>query len=287
MMSPKIKVGIAGWSYPGWRGIVYPDAKTDMLSYAAQFVDVIEINSTFYRPALSEDSRSWVDRTSQSNDFCFTAKLHQSFTHRGFFDESLTSRLKEGLVPLLEAGKLHRLLAQFHDRFSDTADNRLRLEKIAGLFSNYCPLAFELRHKSWHKPEALEFLRGLQVSLCDSDYVNREPHELLGHKHVGQHGYFRLYGPNREKRFGAASADQTRDLFYTANELQELLSAIERAAQGCQTYTLIAVNHYKGAELANAIQIKAMLTGTKRRFPELLLIEYPDLIEYAQNALLI
>ena len=45
-MVPEIKVGIAGWSYDDWRGVVYPRSCKDTLRFCAEFVDYIEINST-------------------------------------------------------------------------------------------------------------------------------------------------------------------------------------------------------------------------------------------------
>src|SRR3569623_1263069 len=50
----RIRVGPAGWDYPDWRGIVYPNTRKtktfDELAYLARFFDTVEINSTFYRP---------------------------------------------------------------------------------------------------------------------------------------------------------------------------------------------------------------------------------------------
>ena len=48
-----IRIGIAGWDYPDWDGIVYPSPPRrgfDRLAWAAGYVDAIEINSSFYRP---------------------------------------------------------------------------------------------------------------------------------------------------------------------------------------------------------------------------------------------
>jgi len=287
-MNPqKIKVGIAGWSYPDWRGIVYPDSKTDMLSYAAQFVDVIEINSTFYRPALSWDSQIWLNRTQNTDDFFFTAKLHQDFTHNGIFDEAFINAFKEGLSPLMEAGKLRQFLAQFRYDFDDKESHRLRLERIAGLFAGLCPLAVEVRHKSWQEPGAVQFFKELQVNVCNLDYpIGPQSFNPQTLEPIGPHGYFRMHGRNAEKWFSKSPRDEAYDYIYSGAELDDMLKKMKRLAEGCQTYTVIANNHYRGAELANAIQLKAMLTGIKKRFPEGLLIEYPELIEYAENAIL-
>ena len=40
-----IRVGVAGWDYPDWRGIVYPEGpRLDRLEYLSRFVDVVEID---------------------------------------------------------------------------------------------------------------------------------------------------------------------------------------------------------------------------------------------------
>jgi hypothetical protein len=47
--------------------------------------------------------------------------------------------------------------------------------------------------------------------------------------------------------------------------------------------TVIANNHYRGAELANAIELKALVTGQKQPVPEGLLKTYPRLAKIAIN----
>src|SRR5512134_3482872 len=79
-------IGIAGWSYPDWEGIVYTDPKADQLEYVSGYVDCIEINSSFYRPPVERTTQSWLRRTAGRPAFFFTAKLHQSFTHEGKID---------------------------------------------------------------------------------------------------------------------------------------------------------------------------------------------------------
>lgn len=48
-----IRIGLAGWDYPDWDGIVYPRRAGrgfDKLAWIARFVDSIEVNTSFYRP---------------------------------------------------------------------------------------------------------------------------------------------------------------------------------------------------------------------------------------------
>ncbi len=65
----RILVGPAGWSYQDWEGQVYPKPKPrgfDALRYLAQYVDAIEINSTFYRIPEAKTTQQWVDRVALS-----------------------------------------------------------------------------------------------------------------------------------------------------------------------------------------------------------------------------
>jgi len=47
-----VRIGIAVWSYPDWKGIVYPQERPpgfSELRYLAERFDYLEINTTFYR----------------------------------------------------------------------------------------------------------------------------------------------------------------------------------------------------------------------------------------------
>ena len=67
LMTNKIRIGPAGWSYKDWEGIVYPQkpgAKFDPLEYLARFFNTIEINSSFYRPFTATTAKSWAQTRS-------------------------------------------------------------------------------------------------------------------------------------------------------------------------------------------------------------------------------
>lgn len=282
MSKRTIHIGIAGWSYPDWEGIVYPKSSTDKLAFAAALVDCIEINSTFYRPPDRKNSAAWLRRIESKKDFFFTAKLHKSFTHEGIIDPALAGRFKEGLAPLLEAGRLRRLLIQFRYDFTATPENRDYLKKLVDLFRDVFSTVIEVRHNSWQQPEPLDFLKTLGVSVCNLDYP-LGPTSFNLAEVIGSDGYMRLHGRNAEKWFSKSTRDETYDYYYSNSELKEIFRRIETLADRSQTYTVIANNHYKGAELANALQLKYLLTGLKQPVPEGLLQRYPHLSEIAQN----
>ena len=113
-----IAVGVAGWSYPDWNGVVYPPGTKDQLAYIARYVDLMEINSSFYRPPARKTTEGWVRRTPST--LHFTAKLHQDITHRGRLDPAMRAAMGEAFTPLIEAGRLECLLAQFRYDFDCT-----------------------------------------------------------------------------------------------------------------------------------------------------------------------
>ena len=282
-MDSKIYIGIAGWSYPDWKGIVYTSSRMDQLKYVSSFVDCIEINSSFYRPPIERNSESWLERTKAKSDFFFTTKLNRDFTHDGKIDGSLVKQFHKGFEPLLSAGKLKQLLAQFKYDYCDNKANRQHLSEIVKNFSDRFKLAVEVRHKSWENPDALDFLNQLGVTVCNLDYPTGRNSFDMQQCTIGRTGYFRMHGRNEEKWFSKAGRDETYDYYYNDKELAQIKTRIDQLAQAYNSLIVIANNHYKGAELANALELKALLTGQKQAVPEGLLKAYPKLSHVASN----
>ncbi len=113
-MPGAIRIGISGWTYPPWRGKLFPKAlrQKDELIYAAQQFRSIEVNGTFYglqRPASFE---KWRDST--PDDFIFSIKAPRFITHiRRLRDVEtpLANFMASGLLKL--ESKLGPLLWQF------------------------------------------------------------------------------------------------------------------------------------------------------------------------------
>ncbi|MEN6426145.1 MAG: DUF72 domain-containing protein [Phycisphaerales bacterium] len=272
-----VYVGIAGWSYPDWDGIVYTDRKIDQLEYVSGYVDCIEINSSFYRPPVERVTRSWLERTTRRPEFFFTAKLHQSVTHEGKIDPMVVKQFHDGFRPLLDGGKLKHLLAQFRYDFRDTPASRDHMAKIVHHFNDAFHLVVEVRHKSWESPESLGFLQELGVAVCNLDYPTSSQSFNLQHCTVGKAGYFRMHGRNVEKWFSKAGRDEVYNYLYNEKELTAIKERLDSLGKAMESLTVIANNHYRGAELANAIELKALVSGCKQLVPEGLLKTYPRL----------
>jgi uncharacterized protein YecE (DUF72 family) len=281
-LADKIHVGIAGWSYPDWDGYVYDRGVKDKLRFVAGYVDMIEINSTFYQPPVEKNSESWLRKTDDLPGFYFTAKLHQEITHEGVLSDGMVQAFKKGFGPLTDAGRLKHLLAQFRWDFADCPETRQHLAAICEKFRDMPELVLELRHASWQSQQALEFLEGLGVTVANLDYPLAKNSFSLLECRVGRNGYLRMHGRNAKAWFDKkAGRDETYNYIYSSKEIEGIK---ERALSLTRTYrslTIVANNHYEGKEVASALQMKALLSGKKVRVPPALLNHYADLKEIA------
>jgi uncharacterized protein YecE (DUF72 family) len=94
---------------------------------------------------------------------------------------------------------------------------------------------------------------------------------------IGKNGYFRMHGRNFEKWFSKSTREEIYNYYYNEKELNQIKQRVDELAKAFQTLTVIANNHYRGAELANSIELKCLLTGQKQSVPEGLLKTYPQL----------
>ena len=92
-----------------------------------------------------------------------------------------------------------------------------------------------------------------------------------------------MHGRNAKKWFSKAGRDETYNYYYNEDELTQIKQRVDELAKAFKTLTVITNNHYKGAELANALELKALVTGQKRPVPEGLLRAYPNLTRIASN----
>jgi uncharacterized protein YecE (DUF72 family) len=77
------RVGTSGWSYPDWRGVLYPDDARpgEFLSRYAEHFDTVEVDGSYYRTPTPNDCRRWA--AAVPDDFVFTLKLPKLIVHGG------------------------------------------------------------------------------------------------------------------------------------------------------------------------------------------------------------
>jgi uncharacterized protein YecE (DUF72 family) len=282
-----IRVGPAGWSYEDWAGIVYPlkkGSKFDPLAYLAEFFDVVELNNTFYRPPTPQMGRSWVKRVQSNPDFRFTAKLYRNFTHeRQALTEGDETLFKSGLAPLVENQRLGALLLQFPYSFHNNEENLAYLKGLAERFREY-PLVLEVRHGSWDRGPAYQFLRDTGMGFCNIDQPQVSYSIGPTRKVTGKVGYLRLHGRNVKEWFReGAGRDARYDYLYNEFELFELAERIRQISREAEEVYVITNNHYHGKAVCNALELKAKLGEKPLKIPEVLLQHYPQLQEIQEE----
>lgn len=134
-----IRIGPAGWSYPDWRGIVYPKRKPrgfHELEYLARFFDAVEINTSFYNPPRPEAVKGWIRQVQHHPSFTFTAKLWQGFTHGRNATPDDERAFKEGIAPLAETGRREHCCCSFPGHSKTIQNIASMLPTFAGSSEN-------------------------------------------------------------------------------------------------------------------------------------------------------
>lgn len=267
-------VGVAGWSYAHWEGLVYPKVRrgaAHALEHLSQYVDAVEINNSFYRPIRPEYARLWLKVVEPNPRFLFSAKLHQDFTHGRQINPSDASEFSDGLRPIQKAGRLGALLMQFPWSFRFTSENRAFLIQLRRTFHEF-PLVAELRHASWLAEEAQGTLIDYKIGFCNIDqpiHTSAMPATSILTSGVG---YVRLHGRNPENSVAAYRTDATRqaqhDYLYSPDEIAQWRLRIEKFRQFAGRTMVIFNNDPRGKSVVNALQMQNLYDPARSLAPE-------------------
>ncbi|OGV74161.1 MAG: hypothetical protein A3K19_21040 [Lentisphaerae bacterium RIFOXYB12_FULL_65_16] len=298
-----VHVGIAGWTYEDWHDTVYripaptvqPDLfgatlpgkdrhPADELAFIARYVDMIEINSSFYRIPSPRTTELWARRVAPKSGFFFTAKLHQDFTHRFLRSRPRAAEFRAALRPLTDHHCLNGVLAQFRYDVQDNGEARGLLEWLRDEFATLAPLIVEVRHASWQAPPALQFLGSLGVTVANLDYPTSSDSFNPPVCAIGDQAYFRLHGRNHQAWFSRdADVNDVYNYDYSEAEVGELATRSTAILGETKELTIVANNHYQGKAVSAALRLKARLTGEKQPVPPGLLATYPHLRSIAAD----
>jgi uncharacterized protein YecE (DUF72 family) len=249
------------------------------LTFLAELFDTVEVNSSFYRPPDPKYCVSWVKKAEKNPRFKFTIKLWERFTHqRETQPTSDEARLfREGIEPLAREGKLGAILIQFPWSFKRTSENRAWLARVLDTFSAY-PLAVEIRHVSWDRPEVYEGLAERRVAFCNIDQPIFSGSLRPTDRITSRIGYVRLHGRNHDDWFREdATRDDRYNYLYSEAELKPWIEKIERIRSRADEIYVITNNHYRGQAVVNAFEIQHALGKTDFVVPQHILDEYPRL----------
>lgn len=196
-MPGRVRIGISGWNYKGWRGKFYPPKlrQKDELAFAAARFPTIEINGTFYSLQRPSSFLNWVEQT--PDDFTFAIKGSRFITHMlklRNVEQALANFFASG--PLALDRKLGPFLWQFPPQFAFNPD---RFEAFFQLLPHTTTAAAELarrhdarlegraftqpgrhrrlrhaveiRHESFRSPEFMRLLRRHNIANVVADTV--------------------------------------------------------------------------------------------------------------------
>jgi uncharacterized protein YecE (DUF72 family) len=105
MGSGKIRIGLSGWSYKGWRGEFYPEGlpQKQELAHASARFPTLEINGTFYGLSTPKTMRGWYQTAPKG--FVYAVKGSRFITHNkklNDVDEPLANFMASGILELRE-----------------------------------------------------------------------------------------------------------------------------------------------------------------------------------------
>jgi uncharacterized protein YecE (DUF72 family) len=193
----KIRIGISGWRYKGWRGVFYPEKLPQRreLEFASRRFDTIELNGSFYSLQRPTSFSQWDAETPQ--DFTFSVKGSRYITHMlrlRNVEGALANFFAQGLLQL--GPKLGPILWQLPPNFTFEPE-RIELflallpttqKQAAELARNHddrlndrswfqveldLPVrhALEIRHESFVCEKFIRLLRRYGVGLVVADTV--------------------------------------------------------------------------------------------------------------------
>jgi len=197
----KVRIGISGWRYAGWRGVFYPAklAQRRELEYAASRFSTVEINGTFYSLQKPQYFRDWSAQTPE--EFVFGVKGSRYLTHMlklrnaerplaNFFASGLLE-LGKKLGPILwqfppqlkfdptrfgeffaKLPRTHGAAAVLARKHDERLKGRATTEVVAGVpGKTKIRHAIEIRDESFACEEFIHLLREHDVALVVADTV--------------------------------------------------------------------------------------------------------------------
>jgi uncharacterized protein YecE (DUF72 family) len=252
----------------------------------------VEVNSSYYTYIDPKVVRGWIEKISDIDDFTFTIKLHQDFTHKKNFDQNKINAVIYNLEMLRKAERLGGLLIQFPYSFSFNEPNIGHVKKLKEIFENF-ECYVEVRHKSWINKDAVELLNYLDLGFTaiDQPIIGEAiPFDPIV---INEKAYIRFHGRNKEawmqslNNFGKSQTYDEQNArynyLYSMSELIEFEQILSSFLKTIKVLFVIFNNHPRGKATANAFQMINLLTKRLVKIPKPTLSAFPQLTQIAST----
>jgi len=261
-----IKVGTSGFSFPDWKGTVYPEGirEKDMLPFYEKELgfNVLEVNFTYYTLPSQKSLAGMAQKTSEN--FEFVVKSFKGMTHEIWDKESHTRidhqesfrKFKYGLVPLIEEKRLACVLAQFPYGFFPNRESLGYLDEFKEEMGNI-PLVVEFRNKSWLKEATFQLLEKKEIGFCVVDEPKLPQLMPYQPRATSEIGYFRFHG--RNPNWFNVPMKVRYDYLYREEELKEFVPGIKDISKKTAKTLIFFNNCYSGSAAKNATQMAKLL----------------------------
>jgi len=230
--------------------------KGEWLTYYAREFNTCEVNSSFYALPKPSSLKAMEKKTGEGFLFCF--KANQEMTHQRDDNASVFKAFCQVLGPIITAGKLGCILAQFPYSFGFNRHNwdylSLFKERLGEL-----PVVIEFRNARWLRSEVFDWLRQNELGFCCVDeppLPNLLPPLAEATTKIS---YVRFHGRNSAKWWQHEQAYERYDYSYTPQELSEWLPKIQKLDSVAEKTFIFANNHWRGQAVSTIRQLRLML----------------------------
>jgi uncharacterized protein YecE (DUF72 family) len=260
-----IHIGTSGYSYDDWKGPFYPEAikSNEMLDFYAREFKATEINYTYYRMPSARTLAAMAKKV--PDDFVFTVKASKELTHErdeedeggGATPENFRA-FRQALQPLMDEGKFGAVLAQFPSSFKPTQENQDYLETFRERMGDL-PVVVEFRNSAWVTDDTMQLLRKNNLGYCCVDEPRMRgliPPIAVATTPIA---YVRFHGRNAKKWWHHDQAFERYSYEYKPEELEEWVPKIDKLENTAQQTFIFTNNHYRGAAINTARQLRDLL----------------------------
>ena len=294
----RILAGTASWTDPTMtaEGVFYPrgaDTPEERLRYYSSLYPLVEVDATYYALPAERVAAAWAKRT--PDGFTFDVKAHALMTQhptevkrlpktiqnmlagedrekarvylRDLPDEAkeaVFGFFRDGLEPLVKAGKLGAVLLQFPPWIFPSHEAREHIVEVRDRLG--MPVTVEFRHGSWfnekNRDRTLDFLsrNALPYVIVDEPQGFKSSVPSVLEVTSPDLAIVRFHGRNAEtwEKKGLTPAERFR-YQYDEKELEEWVPRVRQVAEKAKETHLLFNNCYANYGTTNARQLAELL----------------------------